>query len=71
MQGSLHFPLIHVKCLGHSELMVHSGRHDGGIPIKSGRQEQTGDSLIVLQSEFGPHGDGTQEGGLSVVNSSL
>lgn len=51
--------------------MVHSGLHDGGIPIKSGKQEQTGDSLIVLQREFGPHGDGTQEGGLSVVNSSL
>lgn len=46
--------------LVHSALIVHSGRQFGGEPIYLDRHEQDGISLMLLQTEFGPHGDGTQ-----------
>lgn len=30
--GSLHFSRMHAWLLGHSELIVHSGRQFGGLP---------------------------------------
>lgn len=70
MQGSLHFPFMHAKFRGHSEFIEHSGLQDGGTPIKSDKQEHTGELLIIRHWEFGPQGEGVQEGGLSVVDSS-
>lgn len=58
--GSLHFSLMQALLLVHSALIVHSGRQFGGDPIYSDKQEQDGMSLMLLQTEFGPHGDGTQ-----------
>lgn len=31
--GSIHFWLTHALSCEHSELTIHSGRHDGGLPI--------------------------------------
>lgn len=59
-QGSLHFSFTHAKLAGHSAFKIHSGRQFGGLPTKSGRQEQTGVSLKTLHCEFGPQGDGIQ-----------
>ena len=39
--GSTHLWLIQALFLGHSELMVHSGRHPGGLPKNVGRQLHT------------------------------
>lgn len=58
--GSLHLLRMHAKWLEHSELLAHSGRQLGGVPINSAKQEHEGVSLISLHSEFGPHGDGWQ-----------
>lgn len=44
--------------LGHSGLIVHSGRQFGGVPIKLAKQEQEGAPPISRHCEFGPHGDG-------------
>lgn len=52
--------------LGQSALSTHSGLQLGGAPMWSGRQEQAGTPPTSWHSELGPHGDGTQEGGLSV-----
>lgn len=38
--------------------------------MKSGKQEQTGLSLIILHCELGPQGDGVHEGGASVAGGS-
>lgn len=59
MQGSLHFLFIQAKLKEHSLFVIHSGLQLGGVPIKSGKQEQEGESLIILQAEFGPQGDGS------------
>lgn len=64
-QGSLHFSLMQANLLEHSELIEHSGRQFGGLPIYSDKQEQDGEPPISRHSEFGPHGDGTQ--GLVIV----
>jgi len=32
-QGSRHLSLMHALLLGHSELMLHSGRQFGGTPM--------------------------------------
>lgn len=45
--------------LGHSGLIVHSGRQFGGVPIKLAKQEQEGEPPISRHCEFGPHGVGT------------
>lgn len=37
---------MHALFNGQSELVVHSGLHAGGVPIYSGRQEQTAWSFI-------------------------
>lgn len=59
-QGSRHFWLMHASWLGHSELIVHSGRQLGAWPRKVARQEQAGTPLMLRHSEFGPQGVGTQ-----------
>lgn len=46
--GSLHFRLMQAKWLAHSLLLIHSGRQFGGEPIKSGKQEQEGESPTLL-----------------------
>lgn len=45
----------------HSGLIVHSGRQFGGVPKYDGKHEHAGLSLIILHSEFGPHGVGMQK----------
>lgn len=64
--GSLHLCWIHACWAGHSLLKTHSGRQFGGAPIKFSKHEQAGLPEIIWQFEFGPHGDGTHDGGLSV-----
>lgn len=55
MQGLMHRFLTHALSIGHSELIVHSGRHSKyGSPLYSGKQVQT----PSLQTAFGPHGEG-------------
>lgn len=39
-QGLTHFWIRQALSEAHSELMVHSGRHPGGEPMKLGIQEQ-------------------------------
>lgn len=39
--GSLHFRSMQALLVEHSELTTHSGLQPGGLPIKSGKQEQT------------------------------
>ncbi|KAJ4432721.1 hypothetical protein ANN_21358 [Periplaneta americana] len=58
-QGSRHFSLRQAKLLGHSELITHSGRQLGGLPVYVGRQEQEGVPPTSWHCEYGPHGDGT------------
>lgn len=58
--GLIHFWFTHACCKEHSELPTHSGRHPGGLPTYSGKQEQTAWSLITLHWLFGPQGDGEQ-----------
>lgn len=50
-QGSLHFSLMQARLLGHSELITHSGRHCGGVPVYSGKHEQDGEPPISLHCE--------------------
>lgn len=59
-QGSMHLLFKHACCKGHSALTIHSGLHDGGLPLKPGWQEQTGIPLLILHILFGPQGDGWQ-----------
>lgn len=59
-QGSLHFSLIHAWMLGHSELIVHSGRQFGGDPTYVARQEQDGDPLMSRHCALAPQGEGLQ-----------
>jgi len=40
-QGSEHFWLMQAVERLHSELMIHSGRQFGGLPVKLGLHEQT------------------------------
>lgn len=56
--GSTHFLFIHAKFVGHSALVVHSGRHMGGFPMKDGKHEHTAWLLSSLHWLFGPHGEG-------------
>lgn len=65
--GSLHFCWIHACWLGHSLFRTHSGLQFGGAPMKFSIHEQAGFPEIIWQREFGPHGVGTHDGGLSVT----
>uniref|UniRef100_A0A1B0C315 Uncharacterized protein n=1 Tax=Glossina palpalis gambiensis TaxID=67801 RepID=A0A1B0C315_9MUSC len=56
--GSLHCSFIHAVLLGHSALMVHSGRQFGGIPTYCNKQLQEASSFTILHCEYGPHGEG-------------
>lgn len=57
-QGFLHFWLLHASDCAQSELIMHSGLQVGGLPIYSGRQEQTAWLLKSRHWLLGPHGDG-------------
>lgn len=54
--GSLHFVSMQAKVLAHSELIVHSGRQEGGAPMKPSRQTHAATSPIALHFALGPHG---------------
>lgn len=56
--GSTHFLLTQALFCGHSELTIHSGWHEGGVPIKPLSQVHTLWPLMTRQRLFGPHGDG-------------
>lgn len=56
--GSTHFLFTQALFWEHSELTMHSGRHDGGVPMKPFSQVQTLCPLTARQILFGPHGDG-------------
>lgn len=58
IQGSIHFWLLQASFNGQSELIVHSGRHNGGVPKKPLIHEQTPCWLITLHWLLGPHGLG-------------
>lgn len=58
--GSMHLLLRQACWSWHSALTTHSGRHDGGLPMKPGWHEQTATPLFTLHKLFGPHGDGLQ-----------
>lgn len=51
---------MHAKLLAQSELVTHSGRQLGGLPINESKQEHDGASPIGLQREKGPQGEGRQ-----------
>lgn len=57
-QGSIHFWFTQACVVAHSLLVVHSGRHCGGVPMKPWRHEQTEWPLISLHWLLGPQGDG-------------
>jgi hypothetical protein len=67
-QGSLHFNDKQDLSKAQSELMVHSGRQFGGLPMYDDKQEQTATLFIFRHCEFGPQGEGWQG---SVIGSSL
>lgn len=56
--GSMHFWLLQAWSLGQSELTVHSGLQDGGLPMYPGTHEHTACWFIVRHWLFGPQGDG-------------
>lgn len=60
IHGLTHFWFTQARSCEHSELKVHSGLHEGGVPRYVARHEQTGCLFISLHSLLGPHGDGTQ-----------
>lgn len=41
----------------HSLLLTHSGLQFGGVPEKSGKQEQEGELFTASHREFGPQGE--------------
>jgi len=55
--------------VGHSLLLTHSGLQSGGLPIKSGKQEQEGALFTISHLLLNPHGDGMQ--GLTGVGGSV
>lgn len=57
-QGFIHFCLMHALSKGHSELTVHSGRQFVGVPVYSGRHEQTAWLFISRHWLLGPQGLG-------------
>lgn len=57
-QGSIHFWFTQACVIAHSLLVVHSGRHCGGVPIKPCKHEQTEWPLISLHWLLGPQGEG-------------
>lgn len=57
-QGFTHFWFMQALFEGQSELTTHSGRHEGGFPVYSGRQEHTALPETTRHWLFGPQGDG-------------
>lgn len=57
-QGSPHFWFKQASFWRHSELITHSGRQVGGLPINPSTQEHTAWSFISRHLLFGPHGVG-------------
>lgn len=58
--GSLHFWLMQASFCAQSELIVHSGRHEGGLPIYPWTHLHIAMPLTSWQWLLGPHGDGEQ-----------
>lgn len=58
--GFRHFWLLQASLRPQSELTIHSGRQDGGLPIKPITHEQTAWSLTSRHMLWGPQGDGLQ-----------
>lgn len=50
---------MHALLKLHSLLEIHSGRQYGGDPINPVWHRHCGSSPFDLQTEFGPHGDGS------------
>lgn len=67
--GSMHFWLTQARSWGHSEFRTHSGRHIGGVPVYSGRQEQTAWPFTTRHWLLGPQDEGLH-GSLYFVSSS-
>lgn len=59
-QGFIHLWLLHAWFFGQSELTVHSGLQEGGVPMKLGTQEHTACSFITRQILLDPQGEGLQ-----------
>ena len=58
-QGSTQRLFLQAFESSHSELLTHSGRHEGGEPVIVGRHEQIGCPFEPsLHCEFGPQGLG-------------
>lgn len=69
-QGLAHFLWMQASILEHSSLVIHSGRHIGGDPWYSGKQEHTACPLWFRHTLLGPQGDGTHGsvlGGTSTI----
>lgn len=58
--GLTHLFSTQALLLGHSVLIVHSGRHVGGVPKKLDLQEHTPWPFKTRQLLFGPQGEGSQ-----------
>lgn len=56
--GSKHFLFIQALSWGHSELTIHSGRQDGGVPMYPTSHVHTLWPFTVRQRLLGPQGDG-------------
>lgn len=56
--GLVHFWFVQAKWFWHSELIIHSGLHPGGLPINVGKHEHMAWLLTDLHWLFGPQGDG-------------
>lgn len=56
--GFRHFWLEQAWFKSQSELIVHSGLHNGGAPKYPAMHEHTATPFICLHWLFGPHGDG-------------
>lgn len=56
--GFRHFWLEHASLRSQSELIVHSGLHNGGAPKYPEIHEHTATPFICLHWLFGPQGDG-------------
>lgn len=57
-QGSVHFWFEHASLRLQSELTMHSGLQDGGLPMKPCTHEHTACSLMTRHWLLGPQGDG-------------
>lgn len=55
LHGSMQLLFLQAFSNGHSELIVHSGRQPGGVPVYCDLQVHTACSFLTRHSLFGPH----------------